>query len=138
MKKKDNISKTDKEVWENYTKNPNNIFDKENIDSDPISNKRYKFDLHGYTLDNANTKVRELIFFCLNKKYKEILLITGKGIHSDSDSDIYASKNLSKLRHSIPDYIKNNSDLSDKIISLSAALPNEGGDGAILIKLKIL
>ena len=70
-----------------------NIFDKENIDSDPISNKRYKFDLHGYTLDNANTKVRELIFFCLNKKYKEILLITGKGIHSDSDSDIYANYN---------------------------------------------
>ena len=70
--------------------------------------------------------------------YKEILLITGKGIHSNTDKDIYLSKDFSKLRYSIPDYIKSDLDLSKNIISISNADKVDGGDGAIIIKLKKL
>ena len=31
---------------------------------------RFKFDLHGYTLDEANLKVTDLIITCAKKKYK--------------------------------------------------------------------
>ena len=75
---------------------------------------------------------------CVEKKYDEILLITGKGIHSNTDSDVFSSKELSKLRHSIPDYIKSNDYLNKLIISISAAKIEDGGDGAIIIKLKKL
>ena len=65
-------------------------------------------------------------------------LITGKGIHSDSEKDVYVSENLSKLRHSIPDYINSEKELSSKVSKISAADKKEGVDGAIIIKLKKL
>ena len=70
------------------------------------------------------------------KNYKEILLITGKGIHSNTEKDVYASQDLSKLKYSVPEYIR--SDLSKYIISISNADKKDGGDGAILVKLRKL
>ena len=72
------------------------------------------------------------------KNYEEILLITGKGIHSKTEKDVYASKDLSKLRYSVPDYIKSDLDLSKHIVSISDADKADGGDGAIIIKIKKL
>ena len=40
---------------------------------------RFIFDLHGLTLDKANSKVKDIILFCVENNYKEILLITGAG-----------------------------------------------------------
>ena len=97
-----------------------------------------KYDLHGLTLDEANKKVKEILLSGAGKKYKEILLITGKGLHSTSDEDIYVSKDLSKLKFSVPEFINNNEDLSKYIISISDASIRDGGKGAILIKLKNL
>ena len=139
MIKKKDLSKEDINTWETYIKNPSDIYDKDKNSSQNQERKdRFKFDLHGYTLDEANLKVRDLIITCTKKKYKEILLITGKGLHSNSDSDAYVSKNLSKLKYSVPEFIKNNEELSKYIISLSNADLKEGGEGAILIKLKNL
>jgi len=138
IKKKD-LPEEDKKVWENYTKSPSDVYDKENNNiTNNLENKRFKFDLHGFTLDEANNKIRELIFSCLKKNYKEILLITGKGLHSKSDNDIYVSKHLSKLKFSVPEYINNNKELSSCIFSISEADIKDGGAGAILIKLKKL
>jgi DNA-nicking Smr family endonuclease len=138
IKKKD-PSKEDINTWKTYIKNPSDIYDK---DKNSLQNQerkdRFKFDLHGYTLDEANLKVRELIIKCVKNKYKEILLITGKGLHSNSDGDAYVSKNLSKLKYSVPEFIKSNEELSKLIISLSEADLKDGGEGAILIKLKNL
>jgi len=138
IKKKD-PSKEDISTWKTYIKNPSDIYDK---DKNSLQNQerkdRFKFDLHGYTLDEANLKVRELIIKCVKNKYKEILLITGKGLHSNSDGDAYVSKNLSKLKYSVPEFIKSNEELSKLIISLSEADLKDGGEGAILIKLKNL
>jgi DNA-nicking Smr family endonuclease len=137
--KKKNISQEDINTWKNYIKSPNDITDKNNIQNDSKSNhNRFKYDLHGFTLLEANEKVKEIILLCVKKNYKEILLITGKGIHSNVEQDVYASRDLSKLKYSVPEYIKSNLDLSKHIVSISNADKTDGGDGAIIIKLKKL
>ena len=79
MIKKKNISQEDINTWKNYIKSPNDITDKDNIQNDSKSNhSRFKYDLHGFTLLEANEKVKEIILLCVKKNYKEILLITGK------------------------------------------------------------
>ena len=139
MKKIKDLLEEDKRIWESYIKNPSDIYDKEkeNI-KNHLRKERFRFDLHGFTLDGANQKVSEIILFCVKKKYKEILLITGKGLHSTTDNDTYVSKNLSKLKFSVPEFIKNNNEFSDCIFSISEATEKDGGSGAILIKLKSL
>jgi len=137
--KKDDLSNLNKAQWEEYLKNPKDIFDKELANKHSIDlNQRLRFDLHGFTLSQANKKVRELIINCQKKNIREILLITGKGLHSNTDQNTYVSKELSKLKFSVPDYIKSNNDLLDKIYSFEQASINDGGEGAIVIKLKKL
>lgn len=139
MKKEKNISKLNKKTWEDYIKDPKDIFDKELKDvKQTLPTYRFKFDLHGYSLDEANLKVKELIHSCFDEKYLEILLITGKGIHSKTDNDVFVSKKHSKLKFSIPEFIKSNPDLLNKIKDISAAPISEGGDGALILKLKRL
>jgi len=137
IKKKD-PSQEDKKTWEEYIKNPSDIYDKDQDASNSVQRReRYKFDLHGFTLDEANNKVKEIIEYCLKNKFKELLLITGKGIHSTSDEDAYISKNLGKLKHSVPEFIKT-SELRKFIISINDAEKKDGGEGAIIIRLKNL
>ena len=138
MNKKKDLSRADVKVWEEYTKNPTDIYDKERNFKGSKKNKRFKFDLHGFTLEEANLKVKELIFFCSMKSYKEILFITGKGIHSTNDQNIYSSKDLGKLKFSVPEFIKSDQELTKLIISIEEADVKDGGEGAILIKLKNL
>ena len=139
MIKKKNISQEDINTWKDYIKNPTGITDKDNIQQDSQSNHhRFKYDLHGFTLLEANKKVKEIILSCVKKNYKEILFITGKGIHSNTDKNVYVSKDLSKLKYSVPEYIKSNLDLSKHIVSISNADKTDGGEGAIIIKLKKL
>ena len=138
IKKKDS-NQEDKKIWENYIKNPSDIYDKDQDTSNDISRKdRYKFDLHGFTLDEANIKVKEIIEYCIKNKFRELLLITGKGIHSTSDEDTYISKDLGKLKYSVPNYIKTNTEINKLIISIHDAEKKDGGEGAIIIKLKNL
>ena len=139
MIKKKDLPLEDKKVWEEYTKNPSNIYDKDKLNTTENTRKeRFKFDLHGFTLDEANLKVREIILSCIKKNYKEILLITGKGLHSNTDKDIYVSKDLSKLKFSVPEFINNNNELNNYVFSITEASLKDGGAGAILIKLKNL
>jgi DNA-nicking Smr family endonuclease len=139
VKKKEDIPDEEKKLWEEYLENPKDIFDKELENTKHISHiERFRFDLHGFTLFEANKKVRELIIHCQKNNFKEILLITGKGLHSNTDQNTYVSKELSKLKFAVPEYIKTQNDLSDRIISIEAAKNNDGGEGAIIIKLKKL
>lgn len=138
IKKKDS-NQEDKKTWEDYIKNPRDIYDKDRGASNDFCKKdRYKFDLHGFSLDEANSKVKEIIYHCVKNKFRELLLITGKGIHSTTDKDVYISKNLGKLKYSVPEFIKTNSELNKFIISISDAEKKDGGEGAIIIKLKTL
>ena len=139
MIKKKNLSKEDKKTWEDFIKNPKDIFDKDKKNS--LSNRkkhRFRFDLHGFNLNDANIKVKEIIHYCVNQKYKELLFITGKGIHSTNSKDTYVSSDLGKLKFSVPEYIKNNQELRKYIVSINEADNEDGGAGAILIKLRNL
>ncbi len=139
MNKKKVAKEEDKKTWEEYIKNPSDIYDKELNTSGNIQRReRYKFDLHGFTLDEANIKVKEIIEYCTKYKFKELLLITGKGIHSTSDENAYVSKELGKLKYSVPEYLKNDLELNKLISSINDAEKKDGGEGAIIIKLKNL
>ena len=138
MIKKKDLSQEDKKTWEDYIKDPSGIYDKDNKIQRNIRKERFKFDLHGFTLEQANSKVREVIIYCVEKKYKELLLITGKGIHSTNEEDTYVSKNFGKLKYSVPDFIKSDTELNSLIISINEASFKDGGEGAILIKFKKL
>ena len=139
MNKHKNLSPEDKKNWEDYIKNPSDVFDKDKTNSIDTKKKiRFRFDLHGFTLDQANKKVKEIIISCIEKKYKEILFITGKGKHSTNDKDIYTSKNLGILKYSVPEFINSDQELSSLIISIQDAKIKDGGEGAIIIKLKNL
>ena len=138
MIKKKDLSQEDKKTWEDYIKDPSGIYDKDNQNQRNIRKDRFKFDLHGFTLEEANGKVREVITYCVEKKYKELLLITGKGIHSTNEEDTYVSKNFGKLKYSVPDFIKSDTELNNLIISINEEDSKDGGEGPILIKLKKL
>ncbi len=139
MIKKKDLDQDNIKVWEEYIKNPSDIYNKDKNNSKENDRKgRYKYDLHGYTLDDANRKVREIILSCKENNYKEILLITGKGLHSKNKKDIYVSKNFGTLKYSVPEFIKSEKDLSNFIISINEAEIKDGGAGALLIKLKNL
>ncbi len=139
MIKKKVLSEKDLETWETYIKNPSDVYDKDKDNQEDKDRKvRFRFDLHGHTLDEANQRVREIIFSCVKNNYKEILFITGKGLHSTSDSDAYVSKDLSKLKYSVPNFIRSDNDLNKFVISISDADIKDGGEGAILIKLRNL
>ena len=139
MIKKKDLDQDDKKAWEEYIKNPSDIYDKDkNYSKENRRKERFKYDLHGYTLEDANRKVKEIILSCKENKFKEIRLITGKGLHSTNDKDIYVSKNLGTLRYSVPEFIKSNEELNNSIISIKEADIKDGGEGALLIKLKNL
>ena len=137
MKKKDTVSKQDKEDWQKFLEDSSSLPDKDSINQKNNINKKFKFDLHGFTLDEANKKVRDIIQSCSLKNFQEILLITGKGLHSNQD-DIYKSSKLGKLRYSVPEFIKSNSEISKLIISVEIPSEKDGGEGALLIKLRRL
>ncbi len=138
MTDKKDLSKEDKKTWKDYIKNPSDIYDKDKNKSKNKDRGRFKFDLHGYTLSDANAKVKELIISCAENNYKEILLITGKGIHSTNEKDIYVSKDLGKLKFSVPEFIKSDVELSRYVMLIHEANVKDGGEGAILIKLRNL
>ena len=138
MNKKKDLSQEDKKTWEDYIKDPSDIYDKDKYNQKITRKERYKFDLHGFTLDEANKKVKEILLFCTKNKYKELLLITGKGLHSSGDKDVYTSKEFGKLKFSVPEFIRTDLDIKNLIVSIDVADVKDGGEGAILIKLKNL
>ena len=104
-------------TWDNFTRQPSDIYDKDlKIADDNPRKNRLRYDLHGFTLEDANKKVKDLILSGIRNKYKEILLITGKGLHSNTEEDTYVSKNLSKLRFSVPEFINSCDELSKFVV----------------------
>ena len=137
-KKRDSkVTKSDLETWKEYIKNPNDISDKDINIKKSATSSQYKFDLHGYSLIDANNKAKEVLLYCSEKNIREILLITGKGLHSKTDS-VYESDKFSKLKYSVPDFLMSNTETSDLISNIKIAEADKGGEGAIVVKLKKL
>jgi len=137
VKKKDTLSQKDKEDWKNFLEDTSRVPDKDKKYQIKDTNSKFRFDLHGLTMNEANKKVKEIVKYCSEKNYKEILLITGKGLHSNKE-DVYKSSKLSKIRFSVPDFINSDPEISKLILSMDNPPQKDGGEGALLIRLKKL
>jgi DNA-nicking Smr family endonuclease len=132
----DKISKKDRQDWNKFISSKESLKSK---DEDFIKNKKKKIrhiDLHGYTLDEANKKIDLFISECFSEFVNKIIVITGKGIHSENEQNPYVSKKLSILKYSVPQYIQNNKILMKLIHSFEKASIEDGGEGAFYIYLK--
>ncbi len=138
MKKKYSASSKDKKDWADFTKQVGNISVAEDdfLEENQQINKVRKLDLHGYSLDNANKVVKKFIIESFDKGYNKLLVVTGKGLRSKSYDNPYISENLSVLKNSVPEYIKNNENLNSIISKIIQADQQDGGEGAINIFLK--
>ena len=138
MKKKYVTPTRDKKDWIDFTKKMDNIHvKKEDLAEQNIEmNRIKKLDLHGFSLIEANKKVKKFIIESFDNGYKKLLIVTGKGLRSKSYDNPYVSEQLSVLKYAIPEYIKNDENLNYKISKITQADPEEGGEGAISIFLK--
>jgi DNA-nicking Smr family endonuclease len=130
------ISDKDKKDWENFLSNNEKLHDKDNR---PTSKREYlinSIDLHGFTLEDANKKIKEIIISAYNQGVNKIIVVTGKGLHSQNEKDPYVSKDYGILKYSVPDYIKNDSELMKMIIEIKDASIEDGGKGAFYIFIK--
>jgi len=131
------ISDKDKKDWENFLSNKENLPNKDNeLKKNSINKQKFTFDLHGYSLVDANLKVSDLINKSFEIGLNKLIIVTGKGLHSKNENDPYVSKDLSILKYSVPDFIKNNDKLMNMINSISEADDEDGGSGAFYIYLK--
>ena len=138
MKKKYTASSKDKKDWINFTRQIDNIRPKEAdlLQENIRINKVPRLDLHGFSLEESNKKVKKFIIESSNRGYKKLLVITGKGLRSKSYSNPYISEKLNVLRNSVPEFIKDDEDLRNKINKVLEADIRDGGEGAIYIFLK--
>ena len=139
MKKKYSTTLKDSSDWIAFTKNIGDVHDKDaDFDQQNTNtNKIRKLDLHGFSLSEANKIVKKFIIESINHGSKKILIVTGKGLRSKVHDDSYRSEKMNVLKYSIPEFIKNDEDLSNKISSISTkAEPKDGGEGAFYIFLK--
>ena len=135
MKKK--ISDKDKEDWENFLNNREKVPNKDFILTKKIRHEKIKkIDLHGYTIEEANTAVEKFIQKCFEDSVTKIIVITGKGLRSKNIQNPYLSKDLSILKYSVPEFIENNKNLKRIIIEIRDAKIEDGGSGAFYVYLK--
>jgi DNA-nicking Smr family endonuclease len=132
----DKISDKDKKDWQNFISSKDKVLDK---DFRPQTNNPLKvksLDLHGYTLEQANIAIEQFILKSFEEKVGKLIIVTGKGIHSDVEKDPYVSKDLSILKYSVPEFINNNQNLMKIITDIKDATIEDGGSGAFYIYLR--
>ena len=132
----DNISDKDKKDWDKFVNSTEKL---PNKDFQPKKNKNLNvrsIDLHGYTLDEANKTVEDFINKAFSENINKLIIVTGKGLHSENEKDPYVSKDLGILKYSVPEFITNNVSLMNIIKEITGAKIEDGGEGAFYIFLK--
>ena len=132
----DNISEKDKKDWENFLLKKEKLPNKDTKIDKKISFKIRSIDLHGYTLEEANKTIENFIIESYQENINKLIVVTGKGIHSQNEKDPYVSKDLSILKYSVPEFISNNKNLKKIIYEMKDAKIEDGGSGAFYIYLK--
>tara|TARA_B100001057_G_C22186463_1_gene695307 strand:- start:92 stop:508 length:417 start_codon:yes stop_codon:yes gene_type:complete len=131
-----NISDKDKKDWKNFTLSDEKLPNKDH----QLKKKKFfstrSIDLHGYTLDLAHETCKEFISKSYTDKINKLIIVTGKGLHSENEKNPYVSKDLSILKYSVPNYIKKSSELMNLISEIGDASIEDGGEGAFYIYLK--
>ena len=135
MKKKYSVTSQDKKEWTTFTKRLENVYDKDSnfIKPNITTNQIRRLDLHGLSLNQANKIVKKFIIESFEDGYKQLLIITGKGLRSQVHKNPYLSEQMNVLKHSVPEFIKNDEDLFKKISRISTADLEDGGEGAFYI-----
>ena len=130
------ISDKDKKDWENFLSKNESLPNKD----DQLKKKKFKeqltFDLHGFSLNEANNKISDLINYAYENEVRRLTIVTGKGLHSNNEQDPYISKDYGILRYSVPEYIKRDNELMAKINEIESADIEDGGSGAFYIYIK--
>ena len=131
-----NISEKDKKDWENFLSKKEKLPNKDIKIDKKITFKTKSIDLHGYTLDEANKSIESFILKSYQENINKLIVVTGKGIHSQNEKNPYVSKDLSILKYSVPEFISKNNLLMSKIKEITDAKIEDGGSGAFYIYLK--
>ena len=132
----DKISDKDKKAWKEFLSGNDKLPNKDNKSDKKNFSKIKRIDLHGYTLQNANKTIQKYIENAYENGFSKIIVVTGKGLHSDVEKNPYVSKDLSMLKYSVPEFIENNTELMKKITDIKDANIEDGGSGAFYIFLK--
>ena len=130
------ISEKDKKIWNEFLSNDEKLPDKDDIQNKTNIKKIRSLDLHGKTLDDANSIIENFIKKSYEDKVQKLIIVTGKGLHSNNEKDPYVSKDLGILKYSIPEFVRNNKNLMQIISNISEASVKDGGTGAFYIFLK--
>ena len=134
------ITDKDKKDWQNFTSGKDKIEDKDNFNLQFKEKELLKsIDLHGYTLDQANQTISQFIEKCYYESVSRINVITGKGLRSKNKEDPFKSNDLAILKYSVPNFIKNNSELMKKIkiIDFDSVYSSLKGSFDIILKKKL-
>jgi DNA-nicking Smr family endonuclease len=132
----DNISDKDKKDWETFLSSDERLPNKDNKLNKKLPLKIKSIDLHGYTLDQANKFIERFIIKSYEENINKLIVVTGKGLHSQNEKDPYVSKELSILKYSVPEFISKNKNLMNIINEITDAKIEDGGEGAFYIFLK--
>ena len=129
------ISDKDKKDWENFLSNKESLPDKDKVFKSKTQ-KLIKLDLHGFTLAEANKKISSIIKQSYSSGVRKILVVTGKGLHSQNEKDPFVSKQLGILKYSVPDYLSKDLEITSIIKNIEPAKIDDGGEGAFYIYLR--
>ena len=130
------ISEKDIKDWHEFIKKDEKLVNKDNIQDEKTTKRHVEIDLHGYTLEGANKKMSDYINECYENNISVINVITGKGLRSKNTENPYSSTDLGILKHSVPNYIKNNSELMNKIKFVDFDEEDKNNKGSFNIFLK--
>ena len=130
------VSDKDKKDWENFLSNEDKLPNKDLKYKNNNSLKIKSIDLHGYNLEEANKTIENFIIKSYEERIGKLIIVTGKGIHSQNEKNPYISKDLSILKYSVPEFITNNQNLMKIINDIQDAKIEDGGGGAFYIYLK--
>ena len=131
-----NISDKDKKDWNKFLNSTEKLPDKDFNHQKNKNLKTRSIDLHGYTLDEANQTIEDFINKAFSENINKLVVVTGKGLHSENEKDPYVSKDLGILKYSVPEFITNNASLMSMINDITDAKIEDGGSGAFYILLK--
>tara|TARA_B100000035_G_scaffold172394_1_gene147115 strand:- start:402 stop:821 length:420 start_codon:yes stop_codon:yes gene_type:complete len=130
------FSDKDKKDWEQFISSKEKLYDKDNKVINKKNTEVRSIDLHGFTLEQANKSVEEFILEGYSLGVHKLIIVTGKGLHSQTDKNPYVSKDLSILKYSVPEFIIHNKELMQLILEIKDANIEDGGSGAFYIYLK--
>ena len=131
-----NISDKDKKDWDDFINSNEKLSNKDLKYKVKKNFKVRAIDLHGYSLDEANKTIENFIYEAHLDSVSKLIVVTGKGLHSENEKDPYTSKDLGILKYSVPEFIANNTGLMNVINEITDAKIEDGGSGAFYIFLK--